>query len=304
MKLSSILNPRLIYFNIPGNDRQPIYQYLLKESLPELGIDLPPEEMCREIISREDSIKIPYERGAAIPHLRRPELQDLHIIIGILAKPIMLKECDQTESKIIIMSLISENTAETYLKALAAFSRYLLRDDGGTEKLIACKNPEDILEVLEADDVWIKKLITAEDIMATESPSIRIGTCLSEALDIFTLNNRIQLPVIDDQGTLVGTLDASTIIQRSIPKQVLMMDNLKFYTSFETFEKLLNEESDLLIDEFVKEAEAVIKPETPLIQLTVTLAREEARNLFVVDNDNHLLGVITIQEIINKVLRG
>lgn len=304
MKLSSVLNPELIFFDVPGDDRSSIYQYLLDESLHRLGIDLDPKKMTEAIIARENSIKIPYERGAAIPHFRHPELQDLHIIIGILANSVKLKECDKTETKVVIMSLISENTAETYLKTLAAFSRYLLKEDGGTEKLVACKNPDEILEVLEQDDVRIKKLITAEDIMTTESPAIKLGTCLSEALDIFTLNNRVQLPVVDDQGKLIGTLDASTIIQRSIPKQVLMMDNLKFYTSFETFEKLLSEESELLIDEFVNESDAIINPETPLIQLTVTLAREEVRNLFVVNENHQLLGVISIQEIINKVLRG
>ena len=50
--------------------------------------------------------------------------------------------------------------------------------------------------------------------------------------------------------------------------------------------------------------EAIVSPETPLIQFTVTLAKRDSDMIFVVDADKKLCGVISINDIIHKILRG
>ena len=77
------------------------------------------------MIEREDACGISYDSGLAFPHMRHPELQDLDIGIGILRTPVRLREHDKADTRVILCCMISETTSVIYLKALAAFSKYL-----------------------------------------------------------------------------------------------------------------------------------------------------------------------------------
>ena len=43
---------------------------------------------------------------------------------------------------------------------------------------------------------------------------------------------------------------------------------------------------------------------TPLIQITVAIARENLKAVFIIDEDKKLLGKVSVKNIIHKVLRG
>jgi CBS-domain-containing membrane protein len=201
------------------------------------------------------------------------------------------------------MSLISEKTSGTYLKALAAFSKYLMKPEN-VEKFVSRKEPDEILELLDADNVKLKKDITAEDVMNTTFPYVTKGASLGEALDIFTCSSRVRLAVLDDNGKLAGVLDAAEVIQKSIPKHYMMLDNFKILSSFEPFENILNKEKESKVDDFMRPPRMTITPDTPLIQLTLSLIRQEAANLYVLDEAGKLLGIVAISEIIQNVLRA
>ncbi len=303
MKLASILNPDMVVCKVAGATREEIYgnmiDHVMKHITPGLGRD----EILNEMTEREDSIKIPYE-GIALPHIRNSVFGDLFIAIGTLENPVKLKECDFRESGIIIMSFISQSMSDTYLKALAAFTKYLIKPDNQA-KLLEATDGEQLIDMINADNVELKSEITAEDVMKTNFTSVKQDSSLSEALDIFTRDRLEQIPVVDDLGKLLGIIDATEIIRRHVPEYILMMDNLKFLTSFEPFDKIFKEEQTLCVKDFMQQPKAVISTRTPLIQLTVSLVKKEAPNLYVVTDENDkLVGVISIQQLIHKVLRG
>lgn len=303
MNLASIINPELVVYGLEGGSREEVYGKLVDHVLKRVSLDKSRDEILRELIGREDSIKIPYE-SIALPHMRDAAFSDLHIAIGVLERPLKLKDNDFGETKIIILSLISQKTSDTYLKALAAFSKYLSKPVN-QEKLIKAGSSEAALRLLEEDKVKLKKEITAEDVMNSKFTSVTADAPLSEALDIFTREKVDQLPVVDGNGILKGIIDGTHIIRKHIPEYVLMMNNLKFLTSFEPFDNIFKDEVSLKVKDFMQEAVAVISPETPLIQLTVSLVKKEAPNLYVVtDSERRLVGIITVQQIIHKILRG
>jgi len=299
MKLSSILNPNLMCVNVQGSDRKEIYTNLLLNVAKHAPLHV--SETVQGMMGREDDIRIPYEMGLAVPHFRNPDFNDLFITVGILETPVKLKENDISETKVIVMSLISESTSDTYLKALSAFSRFFMQP-GNADKLKGCTSSKEILKVL--DKAELKKNLTAEDIMTTDFPVIDINAPVSEALNTFTRENRSQIPVTDANGILQGMLDASNIIGRAVPQYIMDMDSIKFLTSFEPFEQILSEEEDLMVKDYIREPNCMITPHTPLIQVTLPMVRKEARNLLVVDDNKQLVGIVTFQEVINKVLRG
>ncbi len=302
MKLTSILNPEYIICNISSSNREDIYKQLLQSVISKLPATLSVDQLYQEIIEREDSIKMPYE-SIALPHARNSEVNDLYVVVGILEKPVKLKDYDFGESQVIIMSLIAEEMSDLYLKSLAAFSRYLLNQNN-FKKFIAQTTPNDLIELLNKDKITIKSHVTAEDVMSREFITIDKSSSLSNALNIMTANKRQQLPVVDDNNKVLGVLRAKDIIKSYIPQYILDMDNLRFITSFEPFDKIFKEEHDHKVMEFTKEPDLIINKDTPLIQFTVHIARGDADLVLVCDDDKTLLGTIALSSIVHKVLRG
>jgi CBS-domain-containing membrane protein len=223
------------------------------------------------------------------------------VVVGLLKEPVMLKDNDLKPTRVVVMSLISENTSDVYLKSLAAFTRFFSKPDN-LEQAVSAATPEKFLEAL--NGVKLKKDITAEDIMKADFPSVKADDSLSVALDIFNKESKTVLPVVDAENRLVGQIEATDVIKKFIPEYILMMDNLKFISSFEMFEEIFKTEESRLVRDYMTPAAEIIQPEVPLIQFTVKLARKEARVIFVTDSEQKLLGAISIRNIIHKILRG
>lgn len=304
MKLSSILDPKLFIKGIPGEDRKTIYKNMLERAAREIKQTIDPEKTASGIIERENSFSMPYEKNAALPHVRSTEFEDLYIIIGIPDKPLLLKENDKTPSQIIIMSLVSDKTSDTYLKALSAFSKYIIKNNGAVSRIASCKNGEMLCELFDAENVTLKKELTAEDIMRTDFQYIKSGASLAEALDAFTKYSLLQMPVLDQNKKLLGVIDSANILKKSIPAHYMILDNIKIISGFEPFQNILNNEDKINVNEYIREPRGTAELSTPLIQLVLMLVKDESLNIFIVDENKKLVGIVTMIEIVQRVLRG
>jgi len=302
MKLASLLNHDLVFCRLPGSTREEIYAAMLEKAgrhLERESVDA--KTILAKLIEREDFLGMPYS-GVALPHVRLPEFQDLYIIVGVPETPVMLKKDDTEPTKLVVMSLISESTSNSYLKALAAFARYLTQP-GKLDGLASCKNGEELVAKISGDGVAVNRTLTAEDLM-TQYPTICADQSLAEALDTFYRERREILPVVDAENRLLGIIDAADIIRGFIPDYLLMLDNLNFLNSFEVFDNIFKAENQYSVRDYVRPVKMILAPDTPLIQFTIRLVRREAYAGFVVDAEKHLLGVVGINNIVHKVLRG
>lgn len=301
MKLTSILNPDCILYDLEGNDRRSIYQAMISRIIEETDLDLEPNALTEGMIEREDSMRIPYE-GLALPHLRDERLHDLYVGIGILKEPVRLKEYDARPTGIIVMSLVSENTSDIYLRMLTTLVNYL-SIPGNIGKLLECRTPQELMDCLDQDNVRLKKDITAEDIMSCQE-IVRPGLPLRDALDSFVRTRTSCLPVADEHGILLGVIDAAEVIHRAIPEYLFMMDNVKFLNTFEPFERIFRDEYSQRIEEYITQPKLTVSPDTPLIQVTMALISGKAHAIVVVGPRNEYMGMISIEDVVHKILRG
>jgi len=84
----------------------------------------------------------------------------------------------------------------------------------------------------------------------------------------------------------------------------MMMENVAFLSEFEPFEHLLAEEDKLGLENFIEPEAQSCHLDTPIIQIVVTLLKENINCFYVVDENHKLLGVISAKEIVKNVLRG
>jgi PTS system nitrogen regulatory IIA component len=301
MKLASILEPQQIICNVPAGSREAVYSYIIEQATKHFTLKDDTLTYVKQMIDYEDMMNIPYE-GVVIPHMRLPELNDLHIIVGLLTEPVMLKDSDLKPTQLVVMSLISGNTSNIYLKALSAFTRYFGKA-ANLERTAGITTAEEFIALLENDQVTLKKDITAEDVMYSQFLSLKPDDKLKIALNTFTGVVTV-LPVLDDAGKLLGELNSREMIKECIPEYIMMMDNINFLSSFEPFQKIIDDEDSSTVQDKMLKPQVMISPDTPLIQLTIKLVKQEAETIFVVDDQSHLLGIISLDNLIHKVLRG
>jgi len=302
MKLVSILNEELIFTNVSGVSRSGIYADMLKKAKEVLDIPLDVDNTVSGMIEREDTLQIPYD-GCALPHLRGSQFDDLYIIIGVLPKPIHFKESDAAPCNLVIMSLISPETSDLYLKSLAALLRYLARP-GTREALSGAKSAPEVLSILRESNVTVRSNLVAEDVMVSGESFLHEEDTLSAALDLFSSGDNNTIPVLDSNDRLVGEITAMDILKSFIPEYIFRMDNLDFLTSFEPFNRIFQEENQHVVRDYMHNPMLTVHPETPLIQFTVRMVKKGVRTCFVVDASRKYVGEIMVKHIVKKVLRG
>lgn len=302
MKLVSILNEELIFCNVGGVSRAGIYADMLKKAKSALGIPIDADDIAGQVIGREDALQIPYE-GYALPHLRDAKFDDLYILIGILPKPVLFKESDSKPCRMVILSLVSPDTSDLYLKSLAAMLRFM-NQPGNFDKLCGAPNATEFLHILRDGNVTVRSNLVAEDVMSETDAVLRVDDSLSTALDVFTRDEYGTLPVLDADDKLVGELTAMDILQSFIPEYIQRMENLDFLTSFEPFNRIFQEENTNQVRDYMRHPSLIVKAETPLIQFTVKMVKQDVRACFVIDDTGKYIGQIMVRSIVKKVLRG
>ena len=310
MKLISIIDESLVFTGISGKTREEIYLEMLKRAKKVFDTDYNPdnnfkfdvEKVCNAIIERENTLHLPYE-GIALPHVRMPEFNDLYFIIGILPEPLLLRESDPAPCRLVVISLISGDTSDLYLKALAAFVRFISNKENRSA-LENARSGSDFCKILGESEVRVHNNLTAADLATDDIPAIHPDETLSHALDVFTSCNRSCLPVVDDNGKLIAELNSTDVMCQFIPEYLFRMDHLDFVNSFDPFNRIFQEEDEHFVKDYMSPVKLQIKGDTPLIQFTVKMVKDKVGTCFVVDADGKYTGVIITKDIVKKVLRG
>ncbi|MCP4374357.1 MAG: CBS domain-containing protein, partial [Deltaproteobacteria bacterium] len=109
-------------------------------------------------------------------------------------------------------------------------------------------------------------MITAKDIMATDLITVTPDTDISKAAKIL-LNHRINgVPVLDDDGRLVGILCQSDLITQQkklpIPTLFTFLDGLIRLTSMKQLEKQVGKIAALTVSEAMTPEPVTVRPDT------------------------------------------
>ena len=125
-----------------------------------------------------------------------------------------------------------------------------------------------------------------KDNMIPSPITIKKNQSISEALDLMSDNNLHRLPVVDDNGKLIGLVTQSVITSNT-------PNNASTLSVFE-LNYLLNK---LTINDIMIKDVVTIKEDALLEEAATILRKNNIGCLPVVDDDNKLLGIITHNDI-------
>ncbi|MDR3312291.1 MAG: PTS sugar transporter subunit IIA [Spirochaetaceae bacterium] len=124
VKVKNILSPeRIIFLNRPTKHDALVE---LAEALGSAPQVKNPQELCVELLRREELMSTAIGRGIAIPHARLASVTDLVMAVGISRTDIMdFQAIDDSPVRLLIMIAAAYNQHSYYLQTLSYFSTRL-----------------------------------------------------------------------------------------------------------------------------------------------------------------------------------
>jgi CBS domain-containing protein len=169
-------------------------------------------------------------------------------------------------------------------------------------KLSSMSDAQDIWKFFNRQQFNFPDYICAGDIMNTKPISLKENATLEQAIDFFVKKDLNEIPVVDPDGDLVGVVTAQELLRVCLPDYILWMDDLSPILNFEPFSHILQNESSTWLAEIMSYEYAVVNEKDPAITVAQEITKHRSNQAFVL-RDKKLVGVITLQQFLNKILR-
>jgi CBS domain-containing protein len=108
------------------------------------------------------------------------------------------------------------------------------------------------------------------------------------------------LPVVDGDGQLVGLLKKSTLVRSCLPTYLEDVVDLVRSGVFAPFRDKVEEVGMLPVRDLMTPAPPLAGEDTPLAQVAAVMIMNDARQVFVVEEDE-LVGMVGLQDIVDAI---
>jgi CBS domain-containing protein len=155
--------------------------------------------------------------GALLAHYRSDAVKELAVAVGTSTKPLRFAPPEASKAVLLVLIVAPRWAAKTYLKTLAALSATLAKG-AVAEALAEAASVEEFLKVVAAADVVVQPDLTVRDLMSTDFQTVSPDTPLSEALHLMVRHRRRGVPVVSDNGEVLGVVTEQEILQYFLPQ--------------------------------------------------------------------------------------
>ncbi|MGC9530152.1 MAG: HPP family protein [Candidatus Bipolaricaulaceae bacterium] len=132
----------------------------------------------------------------------------------------------------------------------------------------------------------------AREIMRRDLTAVEPETPVSEVIYLMEQSGLASLPVLDDEGKLVGLVSERDIIRAALPGYLEMLHSASFLPNLNQLSRRLREMAGQPVSEYMNARVISAHPDDEDLQIADTLIRNELKQLPVVDGEGHLVGVI------------
>ncbi len=259
------------------------------------------DDVVRQVIEREGQMPNVVAPGIALPHARLRGLQRLVVAVATSQKGIRFGDGKDGLAKLIILVLAPHDSPAAYLQAVSSLAR-ILQTPGSADTVANLESGESVWHFFERGGLVLPDYVCAGDIMRREFVSVRADDTCEKAIDLFARHQLADLPVIDDDGKLVGLVTADALLRVCLPDYILWMEDLSPIINFEPFAGLLRDEGKTWLADIMSDDYATVSEKSPAIEVAKGMCKRGVRQVLVVRGES-LVGVIAIEDFITKVLR-
>lgn len=147
------------------------------------------------------------------------------------------------------------------------------------------------------ENIYDRKI---KDIMSRDVVTLSAGDTIHDALVLMGENRVSALPVVDRHNHCVGILSTSDLVDmtRDVDDDLYHLDLVDPTSRRFLLDKLAHSMGAETVQSFMSETVATVEPNTTIARATREMLRNRVHHLPVVDDNNHLLGIISTMDVL------
>ncbi len=150
-------------------------------------------------------------------------------------------------------------------------------------------------------------MITAKEVMEVNVISLKPDTDITAAAEILFNNHINGVPVVDDDGKLVGILCQSDLIFQqktlSLPPIITFLDGIFPLRSSKKMEAELEKMAAVTVSKAMVKNPVTVSPDTPITEVAALMVEKHFHTIPVVD-EGKVEGVIGKEDILKIMMKG
>jgi CBS domain-containing protein len=146
-----------------------------------------------------------------------------------------------------------------------------------------------------------------KEIMTKDVVTIEKETTIGELSSIMLKNRVSGLPVVDNEGMLIGMVtDADIILRDNEPVFPIYFDPLiisyAYIENFEKYQKDFKDYLDTRVEEIMKRRVRTVKEDTTVEEAASIMVKERINRIPVIDNERKVLGIVARADILRFIV--
>lgn len=281
-------------------EREPLIRKLLEVLAYNHGIGNV-EDAFQMVMDREQKMSTLIAPGIAVPHARIDAVKSIVVGVATSRPGIVFGDGESNPAHLVILILVPRDQPGAYLQAVSSFAK-ILNEPGIAKRIAEMDTADEVWRFFDRGGLILPEHVCAGDIMDRNIQVVLENDTLEHAIDMLVARHEIDIPVVDKAGALVGVVSAYELLKVCLPDYILWMEDLRPIINFEPFAQILRNEGKAWLTEIMSTEFATIEVSAPAIQVAKEITKWGARQVYVLDGEK-LVGVITLQDFIDKVLR-
>jgi len=148
-------------------------------------------------------------------------------------------------------------------------------------------------------------MLNASDIMTTEVITVKKQTPLKELAEILYKNHINGVPVLDDDGSLIGIICESDLIRKDkklhIPTVVALFDAVFYLESSKNVEKEIRRINATTVEELFTREVVTVDEKTPIEEIATLMTQKKIYTIPVMDG-KRLVGIVGKGDVIRTFI--
>jgi CBS domain-containing protein len=146
----------------------------------------------------------------------------------------------------------------------------------------------------------------AKDVMSEKVISVQKETSIEELSKILLENKISGVPVVDDDGALVGIATEADLIVKDadlhFPRYFNLLGSIIYLESLEKFQNNLRKYLGTKVEDIMTVKVVSAKEDTRINEIANMMIRKKINRIPIVDDENKVIGIITRADIVESMI--
>ena len=259
---------------------------------------LTPACIMESLLDREKRMTTAMGDEIAFPHARLEHLEKALFAVATFDEPILFED---EPVRIICLILVPISEPAISLKIMAQLSR-LLSDKDVRFQVLNAENPAELRNILKQHDPSIDKPLQASDIMRKPRASVLGSDPVTKCSQLMSGKGLQAVPVVNESRQVLGEITVDRLLLYGLPEFFTQLKSVSFIAEFDPFEKYFEDEREILASDMMDTEAKTVPVDYTIMEIVFDLAIKSYSKIYVVDEQNRLVGTIDKGLVLDNVI--